>query len=108
MNRIALAMIAALSLGGCSTGYKWDTDRNGNVYLAGTYQRYDPDKAQAIGNELQSGASRFATGYANASPQTVYVQPAYQPDYVPPLPRTAIVTPLGFGSFGQPSYNVSY
>jgi hypothetical protein len=69
MKRIALAMIATLSLGGCSTGYKWDTDRNGNVYLAGTYQRYDPDKAQAIGNELQSGASRFATGYSNASAQ---------------------------------------
>lgn len=113
MKRLALAMITASILGGCSTGYKWDTDKNGNVYLAGTYQRFDPDKAAAISNELASGAGRFATGYAQGAADyqythpTVYVQPSY---VVPALPQhgTATVTPTGFGSFGAPSYNINY
>ena len=111
--KIVLGMLAALTLGGCSTGYKWDTDKNGNVYLTGTYQRFDPDKAAAVmGAAADLGSAYYggrAQGYADYqyTHPTVYVQPSYVAPTLQPH-GTATVTPTGFGSFGAPSYNVNY
>jgi hypothetical protein len=76
MKRLALGMLAAISLGGCTTTYKWAVDPHGQVYCAGTSATFDPDKAEVIGNELAAGIGRFATGAAQGYQNYQYTHPA--------------------------------
>lgn len=64
MKRLIFGLIATLSLGGCTEFM--------DGYNEARAHRGEPGYTQAdylakIGNELQSGAGRFATGYSNAS-----------------------------------------
>jgi uncharacterized protein YceK len=126
MKCLVLTILAALSLGGCTTAYKWDTDKKGNVYLAGTSQRFDPDKAAAIagtvvgttlavaavGAELGSSYYGGVSDYYATHP-TVYVQPSYVAPYqtyqpYQPQHGTATITPMGIDHPIGAGYNINY
>ena len=108
-------MLAALSSGGCTTTCPWSVDhKTGQIYQTGPRYTFDPDKAAAVSNELAAGVGQFATGYANAAAREPAVNPnapySPSPSYAQPLEQhgTATITPIGFGSFGAPSYHINY
>jgi hypothetical protein len=89
-NRYVLIFSVVCGLTSCTTNYAWDVDqRTGQVYLKGTRQVFDPQKAAAVVDSVNDAAistvGAYARGYAasaeeyQATHPTVYVQPTYVP-----------------------------
>jgi hypothetical protein len=95
MKFAPLLLIAGL-LTGCTTNYAWDVDqRTGQVYLKGTYQTFDSQKAlgvvDAVNGAVISTAGAYARGYAASSEEYQETHPYVQPT----LPQTHMGTIVG-------------
>jgi hypothetical protein len=66
--RFARLLLIAGLLSGCTTNYAWDVDQRGQVYLKGTRQVFDPQKAAAVVDAVNDTAistvGAYARGYA--------------------------------------------